>query len=315
MFPAAPTSDVTPSESRRLYQDFQPLGLERLNPDQFQRFESFIYEHCGIRIDKKKVTLLTNRVRRRVTALGLDDFDAYYRFLTSPQGSGEVGGFLDAITTNETFFFRTAVQFDWFRNQWLTEVVADARQGNREKSLRIWSAGCANGAEPYSIAIALAENAYRLRDWRIEVVGTDISRDMLDEARRGIYRQRVMNAVTDSQRRRFFRPADDDETWQVRESIRDMVRFEYHNLMRPMPGKEFDCVFIRNVMIYFDEESKKNALPHLIRAVRPGGYLLIGPSEGIHNQLKSLRRVSPLIYQKRPESLCNNPPASTRGLS
>ena len=298
MFSASPTPDVTPSESRRHYQDFRHLGLERVSPDQFQRFESFIYEHSGIRIDKKKVTLLTNRVRRRVKALGLSDFDAYYRFLTSPQGNSEIKGFLDAITTNETFFFRTPTQFEWFRNRWLAEVVADARRGKRDTSLRIWSAGCASGAEPYSIAIALAENAYRLRGWNVEVIGTDISHQMLDEARKGVYPRRVMNAVTDPQRRRFVRATGDGDTWQVRESIRDAVTFEQHNLMRPMPGKEFDCIFIRNVMIYFDDRSKQTAVRHLIRALSPGGYLLVGPSEGIHDQLKSLRRVSTLIYQK-----------------
>ncbi len=298
MFPPAPPPDVTPSGSLRQHQDFQDLGLERLNPEQFQRFERFIYDHSGIRIDKKKITLLTNRVRRRVNALGLGDFDAYYRFLTSPRGKSEIQEFVDCITTNETFFFRTPAQFDWFRNQWLAEIVKDARLGKRESSLRIWSAGCANGAEPYSIAITLAENAYRLRGWKIEIIGTDISHEMLDAARQGVYSPRVMSGVTESQKRRFFRSTGNTDTWQIRESIRDAVSFEHHNLMRPMPGTGFDCIFIRNVMIYFDDRSKQTAVRHLIRAVRPGGYLLIGPSEGIHDQLKSLRRVSPLIYQK-----------------
>jgi chemotaxis protein methyltransferase CheR len=180
----------------------------------------------------------------------------------------------------------------------LPEIVGDARLGKREPSLRIWSAGCANGAEPYSIAITLAENAYRLRDWKVEIIGTDISHEMLGAARQGIYSPRVMTGVTESQRRRFFRSTGDADTWQIRESIRDAVSFEHHNLMRPMPRTEFDCVFIRNVMIYFDDRSKQTAVRHLISALRPGGYLLIGPSEGIHDRLKSLRRVSPLIYQK-----------------
>ncbi len=177
------------------------MGWERLSSQQFDQFRNFIYENSGIHVDKNKVTLLSNRIRRRVNAGGFEDFDAYYRFLTSPKGAGELSGFLDAITTNETFFFRTEKQFEWLSTDWLTEQLALHRAGRREPRLRIWSAGCASGAEPYSIAICLAENMFRLRDWSLQIIGTDISDEMLSVARTGAYKpRRSRRSMNDSEK-------------------------------------------------------------------------------------------------------------------
>ncbi len=274
------------------------MGLERLSSQQFDQFRKFIYENSGIHVDKNKVTLLSNRIRRRVKAGGFADFDAYYRFLTSPNGAGELGGFLDAITTNETFFFRTEKQFDWLRGDWLTEQVAQHRAGKREPHLRIWSAGCASGAEPYSIAICLAENLYRLRDWSLQIVGTDISDEMLDVARAGIYKPRAIEAVNERQRKRYFQQQTDQDLWQVRQPIKQLVQFRQHNLMQPLGEPAFDCIFIRNVLIYFDLQSKQSVVNNLLGKLAVGGYLVVGPSEGIYEMLGGLKRVSPLIYQK-----------------
>ena len=137
--------------------DESTVELQRLSSLQFERFRDFIYAQSGIRIDEKKVSLLSNRVRRRLKAGNFDNFDVYYQFLTSPAGTGELEGFLDAVTTNETFFFRTEKHFEWFRTDFLSELIAQQRTDNRPASLRVWSAGCANGAEPYSIAVCLAE--------------------------------------------------------------------------------------------------------------------------------------------------------------
>lgn len=275
------------------------MGLERLNPQQFERFERFIYDRCGIRIDSKKVTLLSNRVRRRLRAGGFHDFDEYYQFLTSPQGSDELAAFLDAITTNETFFFRTSKHFDWLSSEWLGEMVRQHRDGEREPVLKIWSAGCASGAEPYTIAICLAENMYRLNGWKIKVLGTDISQEMLEVAKSGCFKSRAVEGVTESQRRRFFRHKAELDVWEVQKPIRDLVEFKRHNLMEPMREGPFDCIFIRNVLIYFDVDSKRTVVQHLLHALKDNGYLVVGPSEGIFELLRPLHRVSPLIYQKR----------------
>lgn len=308
-----PSAPATTVRSRRLTQDQTTLALERLSLQQFDQFRDFIYESCGISVDKNKLTLLSNRIRRRVRAGQFEDFDAYYQFLTSPKGASEIDGFLDAITTNETYFFRTQAQFDWLKTAWLSEQVAPFRSGKREPRLRIWSAGCANGAEPYSIAICLAENKYRLRDWTVEVIGTDISEPMVGEARTGIFKPRAVEAVTEQQRRRYFQRQTDDQLWHVRQPIKDLVKFQQHNLMKPIQADPFDCIFIRNVLIYFDQDSKQIVVKNLLRSLASGGYLVIGPSEGIYDMLGGLERISSLVFRKPGDDKPADPKARSQG--
>lgn len=274
------------------------MNFDRLNGRQFERFSDFIYQKCGIRIDEKKVTLLSNRVRRRLKATGLNDFDAYYKFLASASGTSELQDFLDAITTNETFFFRTPKQFDWLETVLLPTMIAEHIAGRRPPSLRFWSAGCSTGAEPYSIAIKLLENAYRLRDWSLQILGTDLSEEALRDARQGEFTARLVDAVTERQRRRFFQQGSDGNHWQIRSEAKQLIEFRGHNLMRPLREHTFDCVFIRNVLIYFDRESKQVVINNILNALADGGYLVVGPSEGVYDMLQSLRKISPLIYQK-----------------
>ena len=205
---------------------------------------------------------------------------------------------MDAITTNETFFFRTEKHFDWLKTDLLTELVAQHRTSKRSPSLRIWSAGCASGAEPYSIAICLAENMYRLRDWSLQILGTDISEEALRVAREGIFKPRAIESVTDKQRRRYFQHQTEDDLWQVRPEIKKLVEFKRHNLIHTLPEPSFDCIFIRNVLIYFDRDSKLTVINNLLNAMAVGGYLVVGPSEGIYDMLNPLQKRSPFLYQK-----------------
>ncbi len=277
------------------------MELEHLNQPQFKRFRDFIYKKSGIRIDEKKVSLLSNRIRRRLKAGDFENFDLYYRFLTSPAGVAELEGFLDAITTNETFFFRTAKHFDWLKTDLLTELVSQHRVGKRSSSLRIWSAGCASGAEPYSIAICLVENMYRLRDWSLTILGTDISEEALRAARDGMFKLKAVEKLTEKQQRRYFQHQAND-LWQVRSDIKKLVEFKRHNLMQPLPEPAFHCIFIRNVLIYFDRDSKQVVINNLLSALEVGGYLVVGPSEGIYDMLAPLHRISPFLYQKVDET-------------
>ena len=272
---------------------------ERLNPQQFELFRAFIYRRSGIHIATGKVTMLSNRIRSRVNACGMNDFDAYYRFLTSPAGASELSGFLDAVTTNETFFFRTEKQFEWFKSRWIAEQSDLHRKGKRSKRLRILSAACSTGAEAYSLAICLAENSYRLHGWDLRVVGTDISEAALETARRATYKSKLLEKVSGWQRKKFFQRTDDPDAWQVRDPVRELVEFQNQNLMEPMSGEtKFDCIFLRNVLIYFDRQSKLASIDHLRKALAPGGYIVTGPSEGVYGMMNGLERVEPLIYRK-----------------
>jgi chemotaxis protein methyltransferase CheR len=273
----------------------------QLRPDEFDRFRVFIYGECGIHVPEHKVALLSNQIRRRLKATGCADFEKYYHYLAGQKGRGEVEKFIDAITTNETSFFRTGSQFDWFRAEFLPTVLAEKRRREQPRTLRVWSAACATGAEPYSIAICLYENRFRLPGWSVTVMGTDISEGALSQAREGIYKSRAVEAVTETHLRRCFRALDEDSQWQVRPEIKELVLFKRHNLMTPIREEPFDCIFLRNVLIYFDRESKKKVITHILGALAPGGYLVVGPSEGVYDMIQSLERCTPLIYQKPME--------------
>ncbi|MEM8678953.1 MAG: CheR family methyltransferase, partial [Planctomycetota bacterium] len=145
------------------------VEVDQLTPREFQQFQDVIYQRSGIKIGDRKISLLSNRIRRRLRASGFDDFESYFRFLTSAD-SGEWEHFLDAITTHETSFFRTEVHYEWLSATFLPEALAAHRQGRRPSRLRIWSAACASGAEPYSVAICLAENKYRMLDWSTSIL-------------------------------------------------------------------------------------------------------------------------------------------------
>ncbi|HWB12063.1 MAG TPA: protein-glutamate O-methyltransferase CheR [Pirellulales bacterium] len=274
------------------------LELEKLSQPQFDRFRDFIYRRSGIRVEASKITLVSNRIRRRLRAGGFVDFDTYYQHLTSPQGAGELEQFLDAITTNETYFFRTGAHFDWFKSDFLSELILKQRRGEREPALRVWSAACSTGEEPYSLAICLAENALRLRGWQLSIVGTDISEGVLKDARQGVYRPRSLAEVSSVQKRRYFDVVEEGTSWQVRAAVRQLVEFRRHNLMEPLRLPPFDCIFIRNVLIYFDRESKRAVIRNLIEALAPGGYLVVGPSEGIYDMLAPLAKQATYLYRK-----------------
>lgn len=271
---------------------------EKLSPQQFGRFRDFIYRQSGIRMDVSKVTLVSNRIRRRLRAGAFADFDAYYSHLTSRAGLGELEQFLDAITTNETHFFRTPAHFEWFKQEFLAEMIASQRQRVQPAAFRVWSAACSTGEEPYSLAICVAEDRLRLKNWQISIVGTDISEAALKDARQGVYRERSLEEVSPTQRKRYFDARPDGKSWQVKPAVRELVEFRRHNLMQPLGLPPFDCIFIRNVLIYFDRESKLTVIKHLIGALAPGGYLVVGPSEGIYDMLEPLKKRASCIYQK-----------------
>ena len=274
------------------------LARQQLSLEEFQKFSDFIYARCGIRMNENKILLLTNRIRRRLGPSETESFDEYFRYLKSSRGNDEIENFLDVITTNETFFFRTQKHFDWLTGEFMNQVVADHRAGKRPDSLSIWSAGCSTGAEPYSIAMSIAEISYRIGDWKTQILGTDISEQVLNIARKGEFNARAMASVDARRQRRFFRHDADHDMWTVRPQIRSMVDFRQHNLIQePLLGG-FDCIFLCNVLIYFDNHSKKTVVNHVLKALADGGYLILGPSEGVSDMLNSLQKVTPLIYRK-----------------
>jgi len=273
-------------------------GLVSLTPEQFTLFQKFIYQHTGIWTLDGKIALLSNRIRRRLRDRGLESFDEYHALLASGTVAGELEAFIDAITTNETHFFRTNDHFDWFAGPFLDDVIARAAAGRRERTLRVWSAACSTGEEPYSLAISLAENAPRLAGWTLQVVGTDICAAALETARAATYGPRSLEHVTPERRARHFVADTAGEKWRLKPAVTGLCEFRRHNLLDPMTGPKFDCIFIRNVLIYFDRGSKPVALRHLVAALDGGGCLVTGSTDGAHDFLEGLERRSAFVYQK-----------------
>ena len=270
----------------------------KLTTRQFEQFREVIYRQSGIRMDPSKITLVTNRIRRRLKANDLTDFDAYYRLVTSAGGKSEMESFLDAVTTNETSFFRTQQHSDWFQNQFIREIVALGRKGKHSDKIRSWSAACSTGEEPYSLAICLHEQRFLWLGWTVTILGTDISEGALRLAGDAVYKARSLEGMDPRRLKRHFEPLPDGELFRIRPPIRELVAFQRHNLLTPLRLAPFDCIFLRNVMIYFDRDSRKRAIGHLLKSLLPGGYLVVGPSEGIFDMLDPLVKKTTFLYQK-----------------
>lgn len=201
------------------------IESDKLTREQFDLFRDLIYRHSGIRVEVSKITLVTNRIRRRLKAHGLSDFDAYYRLLTTSGRDTEIASFLDAVTTNETSFFRTPQHFTWFQDEFLPECVARDAKSSRLAPIRVWSAACSTGQEPYSLAMCVQESALRLAGRKVSILGTDISVEALREAREGIYKKRAVEDVDVQRCSRSFRVSADGATYAIRSQLKDLVEF------------------------------------------------------------------------------------------
>jgi chemotaxis protein methyltransferase CheR len=274
------------------------MNQTELTDEEYRKFCDLIYRVAGIRIAENKRVMVGNRVRRRLRDTGIPNFATYFTHLTSPAGYGEMPLFLDAITTNETYFFRDPVHYDWLADTFIPELVGQAALRKRQKTLRIWSAACSTGEEPYSIALKIVSKKPLLAGWRITIVGTDISGAALDAGRAGSYDSRALRLVEPEARQAHFDEDPKTQRWTVRPELKALVTWKQHNLLSQLNDDPFDCIFIKNVLIYFDKNSKEVVVRNMIRALAGGGYLVVGPTEGIYSMLSELHKVKPWLYQK-----------------
>ncbi len=271
---------------------------DQVTDAQLSQYGKLIYERTGIRISPQKVSLLSNRLRRRLRATGIGCYTRYLSHLKKLRPDDpEWDAFLQEITTHETYLFRDAGQWDWFQETFLPEVQAAARKGKRSKSLRIWSAASSTGDEAYTIACCIAGKLQHHSQWNIDIVGTDIGVGALEQARNPRFRERAMRRVPETYRRRFFTKTGDD-VWTPRPELTQWMNFSQHNLMQPYPGKPFDLVILKNVLIYFDSASKDVVFRNIDRAIRPGGLLMTGPAEGVSDVVRGYEKVQTWLYRK-----------------
>ncbi len=270
-----------------------------LTDGEYQKYCELIYRVAGIRIAENKRVMVSNRVRRRLRATGISSFAEYHTFLISPAGSGEMPLFLDAITTNETYFLRDTQNYEWLGDMFLPEIIQKAALRKRPKTLRIWSAACSTGEEPYSIVLQVLAKKPLLAGWRTTILGTDLSGAVLDAARAGSYDARAVRLIEPGQRTIYFDESPAAERWTAKPEVKALVTWKQHNLLFPLKEDPFDCIFLKNVLIYFDTESKQSVVKNVIDSLAKGGYLVIGPTEGIYSMLDSLTKLKPWLYQRQ----------------
>jgi len=273
------------------------IVLPQVTDAELSRFADLIYSQTGIRVSPQKKMLLSNRLRRRLRDTGVTSFGDYYRHLVSlPARHAEWDAFLQEITTHESFLFRDENQWTWFRRH-LTELGGLGAKP-AATGLRIWSAACSTGDEPVTIACSIVGCLPNYARWRPHVLGTDIGLDTLQKARAALFNERAMRLVPPEYRSRFFIRLPEGPQWQARPMITDMISYQQHNLLEAPREKNFDVVFLKNVLIYFDGVSKQRVIEHVRAAIRPGGLLVAGAAEGIGELVRDYERMQPWLYRK-----------------
>jgi len=282
-----------------------PQPIPDLSVDEFQLFQALVLRESGIHLGAKNRAMLVSRLWRRLRMLELNTFSSYYRRVKADPR--ELVHMLDCICTNETHFFREPAAFDCLRNHVFPEWLADAEAGKRSKKLRIWSAACSTGEEVYSLAMSLLSQFPPTEGWSFEILGTDLSTKVLAQASAGIWPvDRIRNVPIEYQRR-FLLKGFGPEKGKIKatDELRRAVRFERLNLTRQpyAVGGPFDLIFCRNVLIYFQWETKIKVVDSLGKCLTPGGYMFLGHAESLHGVADKLKCVTPKVFLSAREPL------------
>jgi chemotaxis protein methyltransferase CheR len=260
-------------------------GPDKISLQDFEAFRDYIYNLCGIYFHSSKKYFLESRISRRMEVTGIKSHTEYYQFVRSPQGNmRELKHLLDEITTNETCFFRNMPQLNALENMLLPEVVETKGKIGFRK-LRIWSAGSSSGEEAYTMAMLLNEKrGVMLKDWIIEIIGTDINETVLAQAREGIYNSYSVRNMPEFYRKKYFRE-ESPERFVLSPEVKKLVTFSNLNLYddtKMIFMKSFDFIFCANVLIYFDTASKSKVVQHFFNNLQAYGYFFVGQSESLH---------------------------------
>lgn len=275
-----------------------------LSEKEFRRLSQFIYNEVGIKMPDAKRTMLTGRLQKRLRALKINSFREYCDFLFSDEGlKSELIHMIDVVTTNKTDFFREPAHFEYITHTVLPEMMR--KQGYRStKKVKIWSAGCSTGEEPYTLTMVLREFQERCGDpdFFFEILATDISTKVLSIAMRGIYHQDQIRPVPMALRKKYLLRSKDHDSDLVRvvAENRQLVKFARLNFMAEDFGFRdgVDVIFCRNVIIYFDKSTQERLIQKFCRHLNPGGYLFLGHSESLHGLNNPLVQTAPTVYRK-----------------
>jgi chemotaxis protein methyltransferase CheR len=266
------------------------LEFPALTQDEFRRLCEFLYRRTGMIFTEAKRYYVERRVIERMTAAGSSSFEKYFACLRADL-HGEIEQFVNAFTINETYFYREEHQLACLTSELLAERLKAKRRG---EPIRIWSVPCSTGEEPYSIAIWLLENWPHVDEYDIEIVGSDIDTDVIAMARAGAYGKRALTRLPPQVVDKYF-AVDGSDNWQILDELRASVGFTRVNIVEraeTKPHGQFDVIFCRNVLIYFDDLSRRTAAENLFENLYPGGFICLGHTE-------SMSRISPLFEVAR----------------
>jgi chemotaxis protein methyltransferase CheR len=258
----------------------------KISDSNFEILRDFIYNYCGIYFHTGRKYFLESRLARRMEVKGLKDYGDYYKLLRSAvEGPAEIRQLLTEITTNETCFFRNTQQIAALERQFFPQII-EAKKKIGFKKLRVWSAGSSSGEEPYTFAMLLNEKrSTLLKDWVIEIVGTDISEKVLAQAKEGLYNNYSVRNMSEFYRKKYFRE-ESAGNFVISPEIKKMVNFSSLNLFddsRMVFMKSFDIIICSNVLIYFDTAAKTKIVQHFYNNLQPYGYFFLGQSESLHS--------------------------------
>ena len=270
-----------------------------LSAHDLERLRRLIYQQSGITLSPEKKLMLEGRLRRRMAKLNVGSYRQYCQYVFDGGGhqAEEVVHLIDVVTTNKTDFFRERVHFDFLTSQALPQLAAQARG----RELLIWSAGCSTGEEPYTLAMVLSEYRQGHAGFRFRILATDISTGVLEKAERGVFHRDVVQPVPQDLLRKYFMRSRDPDCSLLRvvPELREAIEFRRLNLMEEFGMREpADCIFCRNVIIYFDRPTQERLLARLSGQLVPGGYLFLGHSESLQQMDIQLTPVAPALYRK-----------------
>lgn len=267
-----------------------------ITDNEFRLLAKYIKEHSGINLVDAKKTLLAGRLSNMLTDLGFTDFMSYYKHLQQNNKHEEIVNLIDKITTNHTYFLRESEHFNYFNQT----VLPYLKSTVKNKDLRIWCAASSTGEEPYTLAIILSD-FFKGEEhlWDKKILATDISINALKEAKEGIYCNEKLKNMPKMWLLNYF-DKDDKEFFKVKKSLKDQVIFRRFNLMeKTFPfKKKLHVIFCRNVMIYFDNETKDTLVEKMYDSLEYGGYLFIGHSESINREKSKFKFIKPAVYRK-----------------
>jgi chemotaxis protein methyltransferase CheR len=277
-------------ESKNLPTDYYSL---KLSSRQFDIISRLVYQVSGIDLHEGKEELVKARLIKRLRHLKIFGFDRYLKYLANDKSGSEIRAMVDILTTNKTNFFRESEHLDYLRDEIITGLGND--------QIRLWSAGCSSGEEPYSIAITLCEAIPDIGKCDIKILATDISDRMMEQARQGLYGEDTLKGMPPQLKRKYFQKAEAGigHRYRVVPLLQSMVCFAKLNLMDEWPMRGlFDVIFCRNVMIYFDKQTQEKLVKRFWSQLRAGGYLMVGHSESLTFMAHDYRYIKPAVYQK-----------------